>query len=286
MRWRLPSRGRTVARPRLHEFHVLDDPPHYPRADRGEAERIVGDEIAIGGRGGAAAPQAQFGQFLGGRLRRLLCRVHYPHALAQNHPERTFQQWIMGAAEHEGVGPELADRPQIVLGHEFDDGVVRLPALFDERDEERTRPVHDRHVGVEALDGAEIGAAPYRGLGPDDGDAAVPGGRHCGPRPRLHDPYDRQREDTPQMGQGRRRRRVACDHDQFRVLAAQETDVLLGESDDGGGRLDAVGHASRVAEVDDVLVRQRARDSAHDGQAAEARIENRDWRGLVGQGGP
>src|SRR5690606_31390820 len=71
-------------------------------------------------------------------------------------------------------------------------------------------------------------------------------------------------------------RRVARYHQQLDVAPDEQRRGLFGETTHGRGRLRAVRQARGVAEVDDGFVRQSRDELAHDGEPADARVEDAD----------
>ena len=77
-----------------------------------------------------------------------------------------------------------------------------------------------------------------------------------------------------------RRRRVARDDDRLDALLEQERADLAAVAPHRLGRLRAVRHARRVAEVDEALDGKLAHDRMRDGEAAEPGVEDADGRGV------
>ena len=83
----------------------------------------------------------------------------------------------------------------------------------------------------------------------------------------------------------RSRGRVARDHQELGGKPQQEGGVLDRVLPHGRERPDAVGHAGRIAQIDDVLPRHRGRKLPHDRQPAQPGIEHADWGGANVAGG-
>src|SRR5688572_30351850 len=71
-------------------------------------------------------------------------------------------------------------------------------------------------------------------------------------------------------------RGVARDDEHLHIAREQECSCYVGIVRDHGGGLGAVGHACGVAEVEDGLVRQQSDHLLHDGEAADAGVEDPD----------
>src|SRR5438105_3236097 len=78
-----------------------------------------------------------------------------------------------------------------------------------------------------------------------------------------------------------RSRSVARDHQCLYALASEIRGDLAAVTKDRVGTLRSVGHARRVAKVNDALVGKLADHLAYDGEAADARIENADRRRIA-----
>src|SRR5688572_3450304 len=81
-----------------------------------------------------------------------------------------------------------------------------------------------------------------------------------------------------------RRRRVARDDDRLHPLVLEPGRDLARVAPHRIRAFGAVGDAGRIAEVDDALVRQLAHELPHDGETADARIEDADWRARIARG--
>src|SRR5262245_6687200 len=85
-----------------------------------------------------------------------------------------------------------------------------------------------------------------------------------------------------QVLQRHRARRVAGDDQHLDLLLDQKLGVLERGTGYHVRRLRAVGIAAGVAEVDEVLIRKQLAHRAHDGEAADAGVEDADRSGAVG----
>ena len=170
-----------------------------------------------------------------------------------------------GRLQRRGV---LAHRGGRLLGE-------RVVAL-DQRHEPRAR---DReHVGarVERAHELLVAAARDGRLRREQADPAV--ARRLDGRVRLGRDHadDRHPELGLELGQRGRGRRVAGDDDQLDALRLEEQADLAGEAAQLVERARAVRQPGAVAEVDEVLVRERDEALVQHRQAAHARVEHAD----------
>jgi hypothetical protein len=127
------------------------------------------------------------------------------------------------------------------------------------------------------MDGAQIGAAFHRTLCADHSDRAAFCGRDSRFRAGLHDTNDRyRRQRFFQCGECHSRGGVAGDDDEFDIVAHERARGLHGVTLDGVRAFGAVRKPRRIPKVHKRLVRQRAHECAHHGQAAHTGIENAD----------
>lgn len=134
-------------------------------------------------------------------------------------------------------------------------------------------------------EGVVVGERARGGLRADDADAAVAGDRG-GLAGGRHDHLDdRHVVALAGVAQGCRRARVAGDDEGLHAPMDEIVEGLQDEAAHLGDRARAVGGAGRVAQVEDVLVRQQVDDRAGHRQATEAGVEDADRRVRVARRG-
>ena len=142
-------------------------------------------------------------------------------------------------------------------------------------------PGHRVAGGTRAPDGGLVGAAANRARRADDADRSRARGLDGGAHARLEHAHHGHVEVGLDARQRLGRGRVARHHDDLDAVATQQRDVLAREALDDVGALVAVGHARRVPEVHERLVRQAFEQRAQHGQAADAGVEHADRRASV-----
>ena len=137
----------------------------------------------------------------------------------------------------------------------------------------------DERAGVERPHELLVAAARDRGLRGEQADAPVAGRLDGGVGLRLEDADDRHRQLLLELRERRRGRGVARGDYELHALALQETCDLAGEAPDLFGRPRPVRKARAVADVHEVLVRERDETLVEDGQPAHAGVEHaeRPW---------
>ena len=192
------------------------------------------------------------------------------------------KQWVVGAAEEEGVDVALEHRREVLFEHELQRGVVE-PALLDEGHEQGSGLGVDLEVGTAQSQVVLVGVAFDGALGANDADALAVRRGHGGGDAGLQDAKDGNAEGGAQGVQSVGGGGVAGDDDSFDALMDEELGVFECETADGLGRFGAVGDAGGVAKVNDRLVWEQFTQGANDGQTADAGVE--DAKGGVGGGG-
>ena len=183
----------------------------------------------------------------------------------------------MGAPQHQGVHPCRFQGSQVFRRHRLDYNVAGAePAVLHQGHEQGAGLPGDPGRRVFRLDGPLIGAAAHRGLGADQAD--VPAAGEPGRRPGggLHHPHHGDGilgGEHVQRGGGYG---AAGDEDGLEVEGAQEGHILPGIFDDRLPGAAAVGHPSRISEVDHVLPRQQAAQLPHSGEPPQAGIKDAD----------
>ena len=152
---------------------------------------------------------------------------------------------------------------------------VRIVAL-DQRHERGTRDLHDLDARVERAQKRGVAARGDGRLGREHADPPVPRRLHGGVRLRRDHADDGNGELRLKIRKRRRRRRVARDDDQLHALTFEPRADLLREPPDLRERPRPVRQPRGVAEVEEVLVRQRHEQLVQDGQPAHARVEDTD----------
>ena len=149
----------------------------------------------------------------------------------------------------------------------------RVVAL-DERDERRAGDRGDGGAGVERPHELLVAAAGDRRLRGEQADAPVAGGLDGGVRLRLEDADDRHRQLLLELRERRRGGGVARSDDELHALPLEEARDLVGKAADLVGRARPVRQPRAVADVDEVLVRERDETLVEDGQPAHAGVEH------------
>ncbi len=186
----------------------------------------------------------------------------------------------MRAAEDHDVRAEAADRLEVLAGDQPGRRMIH-PALRDERDEQRAWLAHDLGGGHEPVQLALVRARGDRAGGAEHADPAGAGGAYRGAGARLDHAQHRDAEPLPEHVDGVGRGRVARDDDHLGAAREEEGGGLGRVAADRRRRLGAVGHARRVAEVDDRFVRQAVHQLPHDRQSANPGVEHTDRTGRV-----
>ena len=179
-----------------------------------------------------------------------------------------------------GAG-SCAGREQVVevaVHHRLDHRAV-APALLRQRDEQRAGPRDHRRLRQATVNRRLVCAATHRALGRDHRDA--PGTRCCASRrcAGLHHAQHRHgRELGSQVVERHGGGGVARHHQALHAALAQQRRGLQRVAADRCGALRTVREPRRVAEVDEVLVRQRRRERAQHREPADAGIEHAHGR--------
>src|SRR5574340_1410570 len=256
----------------LLNVHVVERAPEKALADGLETQRHVGDVEVVARLDGAGVGELLFGQQLRDLLGHRFGGVDQRDLVADHLAQQRFQEWVVGAAEDQGVDVLGQERLQIFLCGETGDFVVE-PAFFYERYEQCAGLRMDARIGRVFVDGARIGIAVDGGGGADAANfSATARGYGTGVDYVEH----RHRRQVLDHLSCHRRHGVAGDDQQLDLLFQQELRDLGGEVGDSLDRLYAVGHARGVAEIDDVLVGQPFHQRAHNRQPADAGIEYAD----------
>jgi hypothetical protein len=231
---------------------------------RGRGEQVMGGEFVadVGGAGGGGIDETDF--------------------VTNKFFQNGHEQWVVGAAEEEGVDVALEHRREVLLEHKFQGWMVE-PALLDERNEEWGGPGVDLQVWTAQGQVVLVGVAFDGALGANDADALAMRCGESGSDAGLQDAKDgnaeRGSQGVERVGGGG----VAGDDNSFDSLIDEELGVFERETADGLGRFGAVGDAGGVAQVNDRLVREQFTQSTDNGQTADAGVE--DAKGGVGGGG-
>src|SRR5581483_4255455 len=239
-----------------------------------ERLRVAGGEEAVA----ALAP----GRVLDPLARERLC--HLARGLVggedERHvaPEDTLEdgadERVVRAAEDDGVDAGVPQRRR-VAAHRLGQLLERRVGL-DQRHQPGARDPDEARPRVERAHELLVAARGDGELGGEQADAAVPRRLYGGVRLGDDDGHDRHVEALLQVGERRGRRRVAGDDEQLHVPAGEVGTDLVREAAHVGERLRPVRQPRVVAEVDDVLVRERDEALVQDGEAAHAGVEHAD----------
>ncbi len=199
---------------------------------------------------------------------------------AEDALEERAQQRVVRAAEDDRVDAGLLERRGVVAhgGEELLGPGVPL----DQRDEARTGDLGHGHARVERVDDVGVAAARDGSLGGEDADAAVARRLHGGMGLGREDADDRHGEllleERKRDGGGG----VAGGGDELHALALEVGAELERERLHLVRGARAVGAARAVAEVDEVLGRQRDEALVENGEPARAGVEDADRAGIHG----
>src|SRR6266511_183995 len=193
-------------------------------------------------------------------------------------PEDTLEhrpdERVMRAPEDDRVHTLVLERTR-VLSHrrvDFLGGGTR----FDQGHEARTGGCDDLCAGVERAYRLRVAAARHRRLGGQHPDPAVAGRLHGRVCLGSEHADDRDGEPLLELRQGCGRGGVARGHDQLHAGVLEISRDLVREALDSLPRARAVGTTRAVAEVDEVLVRQRDETLMKDGEASCPGVEDAD----------
>ena len=200
------------------------------------------------------------------------------HALEDRADER-----VVRAAEDDGVDVGLLER-RGVLAHGRGDLLAEEVVALDQRDEPRACDRDDLRPRVERVDELRIAAARDGRLGREQPDPAVPRREHRGVRLGGENADDGNCELPLQVGKRRSGRGVAGGDDELDALLLEVAGDLGGEPPDLVERARPVRQPRTVAEVDEVLVRERDEALVQDGETAHARVEDADRPGIHRRG--
>ena len=162
----------------------------------------------------------------------------------------------MRAAQNQRVNFVRQQRAQ-VFAHSQPRYFVFQPALFHQRHQQGCGLRQNARVGVARADGTGVGIAVYRGAGGNHADVAVARGRQRGLCARFnHAQHGHIARHLLHALIRHRRNRVTRNHQGFHLVLQQKINDLRGKSFNGGARFHAIGHARRVAKINDILVGQ------------------------------
>ena len=167
---------------------------------------------------------------------------------------------------------------QVALHDRLGDRAV-IPAFLRKGNEQLTGELSHCRASVQAQQGLSIRAQPNGRLGGEDEVSPTRPGRHRSGRPGLHNPYDRQRV---HLFAKRLQRdcgsRITCHDQQLDVALLQQSRCLTCIAGNRRGALGAVRQASRITQVDQILVRHRLAQRFEHRQAANTGIKYANWQ--------
>ena len=177
--------------------------------------------------------------------------------------------------------PLSLKRRHVAAHHELYQLVVRIDqTVLHEGDKELTMLFEHLELRVLCGDPALVAVGVDGGGGADHADLAVLGDLCRGKAGGVDDAGVGETQLLAEVGRDRADGAAGGD-DHLDAHLFEEARVLPGIFADGVAALAAVGHASRVAEVDDIFLRHDLLDLAHGGQTAESRVKNADGGLLV-----
>ena len=181
----------------------------------------------------------------------------------------------MRAAEHERIDPFPHECFQITRKDLIGDCILQ-PAFFDQRDEQRASANGDVNLRVQRSQSPLIRAAADRRAGPDHADVTIASSGNGGARTGQDDAGHRDPESFLQLRQCQGRSSVASHHDRFCIFREENVRDLETVTFDRARTLSAIGNSRRVAQVKNLLVRQKSAQFTHDGEPPNTRVENAD----------
>ncbi len=246
-----------------------------PAAHRTERLRITGrledtDALAIG-----IVSDLLSGERFRDLARRLVRREHERHAAPEDALEERSQDRIVGAPEDHRVHPgRLEGRRD--LAHRLDRLVAEGIMSFDQRDEPRTRDGGHHDACIDPADELVVPPARHSRLGREQPDTPVPRCERSRVRLWSEDADDGDRKRALQVGERGRGCGVARNDDELDPTRLEKPAELEREPTDLIERARTVRETRVVAQIHDVLVRQRDEHLVEDGETAHPRVEHPD----------
>ncbi|SPC13398.1 hypothetical protein CT19431_60062 [Cupriavidus taiwanensis] len=278
------NRGRRSERRRRLDQHRLRIglPLQQRGHHRAQVRGVLGREKAIMPRG-----TGRRGQRMLVELSRQLARdrnagIDQRQPIAGDGADRAFQERVVGAAQHQGIGAGVEHRREIGLQALAHGGSVEL-ALFDQRHQSQRRLAQEAAFAVQRCQQPREFRALERIGGRQHAHHLADAGRGGGLQAGF-DPDDRHRQALTQQRHGMAGGGIAGDHQRLAALADHPLAGLQRAGFDEVLRFFAVGRVLRVGQVQQRLVRQQGADLAQHRQAAEAGIEDADGCGVHGVG--
>ncbi len=218
-----------------------------------------------------ALARERLGCLAGGLLR----REDERHPTAEDALESGTDQRVVRAPEDDRVDVRLLER-RGVLAHGFRQLLAEDVVALDERDEPRA--CHGEQLGarIERADELEVSPTRHRRLGREQADPAIARCEDRGMRLGGEDADHGDGQTALEIRERGRGRRVARGHDELHALRLEVAGDLAREAADFVERPRAVRESRAVAEVHEVLVRQRDETLVENGQTAHPGVEHAD----------
>jgi len=207
------------------------------------------------------------------------------YVAAEDALQHRRDQRVVGATEDQGVDLSALQRRAIGTGH-LEHALIEGGAVLDEGRQVGCLDFGYRKRPSLGLQGAPVGAALDRVRRCQHPDPAAVGNRggdlglRLDHRDHLHPMLRRDFTRHPLADRGRR---VAGNHQQLRAALQQHRRNLPDSLPQPLRITRAIGEHRRIAEIDEVLLRQRDQALVQHGEATDAGIEHRDrLRGVQG----
>ena len=240
-----------------------------------ERVRVPGRQEAVGALAGGIVLDPLPRQ----RLRDLACgllgREDERHVAAEDPLQDRPDQRVVRAAENDRVDSGGLQRLG-VLPHRGGRLLGERIVALDQRHQPRARDRNDLRARVERAHELLVAAAGDGGLRREQADPAIAGRLHRRVRLGRDHTHDGDAQLGLELRQGGGGGRVAGDDDELDALRFQERADLAGEAPHFVERARPVRQPGAVAEVDEILMRQRDEALVQHRQAAHARVEHAD----------
>ncbi len=186
----------------------------------------------------------------------------------------------MRAAEHERIDPVSHQRLQIACKNLVGDFIFQ-PAFFNQRHKQWAGASGNVNLRIERSQRPFVRATPNRRARSNYADVPVASRSHRRPCTGENDAGHSDWQSFFQSRQRQSGRGVAGDDNRLRVFREKDLRDLKAVAFDCARTFSAIGNSRRVAEVKNLFVREESPQFAHDGQPADAGIEDADrLRGL------
>ena len=202
-------------------------------------------------------------------------RIDESNFVAEETSDRSVQQWIMSAAENQGINSSGNQRREVTCNNSVGEIVIQ-PAFLDQWHKQGTGTRGNVDLRLKRAQSPFISAAFDRGSCADYADVSVARHGNGSLCTRLNHANNRNRKRLLQLWQRQRRGSIAGDHDDLYVLIGQHIGHFQAVTLNRDRAFAAVRNPRCVAEVKYVLVRQQLVQRFDDREPANARVEYAD----------